>query len=216
MSDLFHAYVIGGDKEAARALAAEMLAPYGTFGPANPDYFLSEHVSFGIDEARSVRAWQELGASGERKVALIVADFLTREAENALLKTFEEPVSGTHLFLIVPNPDALLPTLLSRVQVLWTEGERTSGLPAAKKFLAMSLPERIAFVAKLAEKGDDEEAAAEVRERTRAFMDALEAALGEDPQKNAHSLETVLSLKRYLYMSGASSKMLLETIALTF
>ncbi len=214
-AELFHAYVIGGEQEAARALVTELVAPFGEYGPANPDYYFSEHVSFGIDDARAVRDWQDLTASSGRKVAVIAAGFLTREAENALLKTLEEPVAGTHLFFLIPNPEALLPTLLSRVRVMHAGGA-AEGVAAAKKFLAQPVAERIAFVAKLAEKGDDEEAAAEVRERTRSFMDALETVLASDPEAHVEKLSRLLAFKKYLYMSGASSKMLLETIALTF
>jgi DNA polymerase-3 subunit delta' len=39
-------------------------------------------------------------------------------AANALLKTLEEPVATTYIFLISSRPDALLPTILSRCQVL--------------------------------------------------------------------------------------------------
>ena len=36
------------------------------------------------------------------------------DAEHALLKIFEEPKKNTHFFLIVPDKNALLPTLVSR------------------------------------------------------------------------------------------------------
>jgi DNA polymerase III subunit delta' len=39
-------------------------------------------------------------------------------AANALLKTLEEPVSTTYIFLIASRPDALLSTILSRCQTL--------------------------------------------------------------------------------------------------
>jgi len=39
-------------------------------------------------------------------------------ASNALLKTLEEPPSTSHIFLVTAQPDALLPTIRSRVQTL--------------------------------------------------------------------------------------------------
>jgi DNA polymerase-3 subunit delta' len=39
-------------------------------------------------------------------------------ASNALLKTLEEPPATTHIFLITSKPNALLPTIRSRVQTL--------------------------------------------------------------------------------------------------
>ena len=52
---------------------------------------------------------------GKRKVMLIEsADRLSIEAQNALLKTFEEPVNGLSIVLLCDNPGALLSTVLSR------------------------------------------------------------------------------------------------------
>lgn len=46
------------------------------------------------------------------------ADKMNDSASNALLKTLEEPPAVSHLFLITPRPDALLPTIRSRCQTL--------------------------------------------------------------------------------------------------
>ena len=46
------------------------------------------------------------------------ADKMNEESSNALLKTLEEPSPTTYIFLITARPDALLPTILSRCQML--------------------------------------------------------------------------------------------------
>ena len=46
------------------------------------------------------------------------ADKMNDEAANALLKTLEEPPATSHIFLITSRPDALLPTIRSRCQML--------------------------------------------------------------------------------------------------
>ncbi len=56
---------------------------------------------------------------GSRKLVIINdADSMNEEAANALLKTLEEPPDGAILFLIVANPDAVLPTIRSRCQTV--------------------------------------------------------------------------------------------------
>jgi DNA polymerase-3 subunit delta' len=56
---------------------------------------------------------------GRAKVFLIrEADVITAQAQNALLKTLEEPPGTTYLILLVTSLDALLPTTLSRCQVV--------------------------------------------------------------------------------------------------
>jgi DNA polymerase-3 subunit delta' len=52
---------------------------------------------------------------GPRKVMIIQgADRMQMEAQNALLKTFEEPVPGLSILLIATNANELLPTVRSR------------------------------------------------------------------------------------------------------
>ena len=57
---------------------------------------------------------------------------------NALLKTLEEPASTTYIFLITSRPDALLPTILSRCQMIRfapLEAKQIEGfLEGAKQF----------------------------------------------------------------------------------
>lgn len=46
------------------------------------------------------------------------ADAMNAEASNALLKTLEEPAPTSYIFLLTSRPDALLPTIRSRCQML--------------------------------------------------------------------------------------------------
>ena len=213
MSDepLFHAYIIGGTRDGAREYIAALLAPFSD----GAHKLESEHVSFGIDDARALRSWQELmPEAGKRKIHIVYADFITEQAENALLKTLEEPTANTHIIFAIPKPEVLLPTLLSRVRVVMPNAKEGSSLEA-KKFLALGRGDRLAHIAKLVEKSDDDEAAAEVRERTLSLMDSLERFFASDMQKNREKLELILRFKKYLYIPGASSRMILETLAVS-
>jgi DNA polymerase-3 subunit delta' len=53
---------------------------------------------------------------GWKACVFVSADRLGQEAANALLKTLEEPPARTVFFLLTENPQALLPTILSRCQ----------------------------------------------------------------------------------------------------
>ena len=56
---------------------------------------------------------------GRRRVVIVdEADALVPEAQNALLKTLEEPPAASMFVLITARPDLLLPTVLSRCQRL--------------------------------------------------------------------------------------------------
>jgi DNA polymerase-3 subunit delta' len=56
---------------------------------------------------------------GRRRVAIIDdADWFTTEAANCLLKTLEEPPPGAVIILVATSRSRLLPTILSRVQIV--------------------------------------------------------------------------------------------------
>jgi DNA polymerase-3 subunit delta' len=56
---------------------------------------------------------------GQRRVVIVDgADALLPEAQNALLKTLEEPPPASVFVLVTPRPDVLLPTVRSRCQRL--------------------------------------------------------------------------------------------------
>ncbi len=74
----------------------------------------------GIEAVRELRsAMAERPFLGRRKVYLIEdAEAMTPEAANALLKTLEEPPSFVVLLLVALSDHLLLPTIVSRCQVL--------------------------------------------------------------------------------------------------
>ncbi len=79
--------------------------------------------SFHVIKVDQVRAVQELllrhAVEGRARVLTIAdADHMEEPAQNALLKTLEEPGAATFLLLEARQPEELLPTVRSRVQRL--------------------------------------------------------------------------------------------------
>lgn len=74
----------------------------------------------GIDEVRKLQTFLSLKVPGElafkRAVLLENLDSLRHEAQNALLKTIEEPPVDTLIIVTYSLPDRVLPTLHSRMQ----------------------------------------------------------------------------------------------------
>jgi DNA polymerase-3 subunit delta' len=91
---------------------------------------------------------------GRRLAIVSPAHAMTINAQNALLKTLEEPASGTLLLLVSSRPSAILPTLRSRCQRVelarpgedlartWLTGELGSEPPARLLELAHGAPFR--------------------------------------------------------------------------
>ena len=73
-----------------------------------------------VHEARDIISKLSLKPyESEYKVMIIyLAEKMNAEASNKLLKLLEEPPEGTYFFLICHKPDKLLPTILSRCQII--------------------------------------------------------------------------------------------------
>jgi DNA polymerase-3 subunit delta' len=76
--------------------------------------------SIGIDQIRELRMDSVLAPARSRwrVYAILDADRLTTEAMNAILKTLEEPPAHVVLILTAERIDALLPTIVSRCQLV--------------------------------------------------------------------------------------------------
>ena len=78
-----------------------------------------ENNSIKIKQVRDLISWShQPPINSPRKTAhLLSAHCLTIPAQNALLKTLEEPPEYLDLILITPNANLLLPTIRSRCQI---------------------------------------------------------------------------------------------------
>jgi len=214
-----HAYYIEGD-----------LALFESYKKEIPHFLAQKYERFGIDESRELTAKATLKVMGESAVFLIGASSLTSEAQQALLKLFEEPQPGVVFVLLVPH-GTLLPTLRSRMLAYPTERQlaRQNGLasPAAAtqdeenrgpfdrqvavKFLKSDQKTRSTQIAVLLKDEDD------VKERVRSLLDGLESELAkhiEDAKARA-GLEDIVRVRSYVGDRSAALKMLLEHLAVS-
>lgn len=83
--------------------------------------YFEENQKMGMEQAKKIREhlstkpYQGL----HQAVVLLSADNLSVEAQNSLLKTLEEPPDQALIILVVKSVDALLPTFLSRCQIIY-------------------------------------------------------------------------------------------------
>lgn len=73
-----------------------------------------------VDEIRHVigKVGQHTFVGGRRVVIIERAEKMNPPAQNALLKTLEEPLAGTVFLLLTESPELLLPTIVSRCRAL--------------------------------------------------------------------------------------------------
>jgi hypothetical protein len=226
---LHHAYVIEGERGKVFSELCDFLErDVGIVRRGNPDFWQAEFDTLGIDESRALKEMQSRKAiTGSKKIFVVMVDFITREAQNALLKIFEEPTEGTHFFLIMPSVETLLPTLRSRLVVIPKivetfpqaeagAGLRVSGLtatyPVPEAFLDAHPAERITLLKQLI--------AAKNKALAIEFLNRLEEALYNRmrtetmKEKNFFILKEISKCRSYLHDRSPSMKMILEYISL--
>lgn len=84
------------------------------------DEDVSEQNNLKISTIREVIRFSQLAPSFSSKKIIIIDDAyrMVQEAQNALLKTIEEPTLTSIFILITPSKNLLLPTVVSRCQVI--------------------------------------------------------------------------------------------------
>lgn len=217
-----HAFVIEAEVEDGIIIAhAWVERELGMRVQGNPDVAVLRYGLFSVEDARRVTELAASGAFvGEHKVIIIAASRAYHEAQNALLKVFEEPPAGMHLFLILPSLGGLLPTLRSRVQVLELNEGFTKPFisEVAEEFLKASKEKRSAIIKKLSSgKGDEERR--EYRDEAIALMNGIEqaayAAFKKSPSTSlGELLSDIATLRGHLYDRSAPVRMILEHLAI--
>lgn len=110
--------ITGGTEEERIKRAKELVVNYKI--SQFDTYDLQPELSIGIAQIRELERWLNLKPYQSAKKAAIIfqAEKLTIEAQNALLKSLEEPPDKTFIILLSPNTDVLLPTIVSRCQII--------------------------------------------------------------------------------------------------
>ena len=175
----------------ARGVHADVLV----IEPGDSGSIKIEQVRDAIDRA-AYRPFE-----GRRRVVIIDdADAVTGEAQNALLKTLEEPPSASSFVLVTSSPDVLLPTVRSRCQCL-RFGRLASADVAAVLMRDHQYGETDAFAAAALSDGS---IGAAIDGGTDAFVDAREAAAGlletvaasDDPQRRLEGAKVLTGSAR--------------------
>ncbi len=200
---LHHAYLLIGSREASEKALLSLFEEQGETLVGSPDYFVFKEALFGVDDARAINEQAITKAFVNKKVFLIAPEKITLEAQNALLKTFEEPTTKTHFFLVVRDEHVIIPTLRSRLQLVRLEAG-AEDLKEAQKFLKLSIKDRLNFVKKFVDK----------EQNLSTFLDELLLELRDKADKT-QMLEQVYKLRLVSDDRGASPRLILEHLAVS-
>ena len=218
--DLHHFHLIEGDKENIRETLLEFLEKDFGVNPNDSSLFYNyEFDSFLVDDSRALSMKAQIKTpEGEKMVFVIFANSINEKAQNALLKTFEEPPQSTYFFVVLPRTDSLLPTFISRSVLV--KGDRENSGETLNDLRKKTVGERLKFVDGLVKDIKDEkiekiEAQKFIRNLINDFKSEIEkkSSPSEASQK-VSAIKTLMQIDDYLKDSGASTKILLERAVL--
>jgi len=118
-----------------------------------------DKANIGIDQIRDLLTKLSFKAVDQRLVIISPAEFLTLEAQNALLKTLEEPPPATFLVLTTNQPTQLIPTVRSRCRFIFIKQQKNQ---LTKKTQPAYQLKTFTEAIRLAEKYKDKQAACEL------------------------------------------------------
>ena len=204
---------------------------------SSPNFLHIKSNQLSVDEASRVVAFNSQKSFGQNgggnKVALIEINGAGHQAQNALLKTLEEPFPNTYFFILISSVSLLLPTIKSRVETYSAEefykkfdiklennsvDKKDISSQVVKEFFGASLAVRLEIVKRMIEvagkDGDDDSSGLfQLLHDIEITLKNLEkGSLKRRLSKD--ELTTLINVREYFADGGSSKKMLLEYLAL--
>lgn len=208
-----HAYLVSGT-------CGELLASLGNLAFGS-DFWRGDFDVFGIDDSRALkeRASRKAMVEGGKKIFVISAGSFTVEAQNSLLKLFEDPTPDTHFFILTPSAKFLIPTLRSRLTSLALNNEvgqrkkmeRACESPG-QDFLKKTLRERMAMATKIAKEEYGKQHATELIESLITHIRSM-SKNKMHTESDARTLHRLIKYREYLFGTSPSVKMIVEAAA---
>lgn len=135
-----HAFLVVGGSQESRLVEAEKLAKK----EQAKTYIVTLQK---IADAKSVRNLLKLGHNNKTAYVIYDIDESSPEAANAFLKQLEEPQENVRFILTAKTSVAVLPTIVSRCTVIYSESKLDpEKFKRAKEFIDMPQTEKLMFI----------------------------------------------------------------------
>lgn len=175
--------------------------------------------TIGIAQARDATKFLQERPFSYKKKFLIILDSekLTIQAQNALLKTLEEPPVFALILLSSKTQNSLLETVVSRCRMLavkkgreYREAENGNSL---EKILKMNLGKRLDFAAEISK--EEKEVALELLE---CWIEEARGMLLKNPKEESYlkNIKRIIEIRKNLEDTNVNQRLSLEALVLSF
>ncbi len=200
-----HALVITGNRQVNLGLIKKDLE--------NQDVIIFDQESLKVDVLRDeIIALLNIQKVSSQRFVVITTDHFGPEAQNAFLKSLEEPQAGTHIIILISDEKKLLPTILSRAQVIHGKESVGESRLDVSEFLKKNLADRFAYIETWTKSKKDEDNVSKTE--VIHFIDALEKYLWGQGNKNEQLFTDLRQVRTYANIRGASHRILLDFLAI--
>jgi|GEM_PF-5229848 len=200
-----HALIVQTNEPRATLSIIETLLRVSFSHTAHSDIVFRTYALLGIEEVREL-AFLSLKKpiAGTLLRIIVRADAVTAQAQNALLKQTEEPSEATQYIFVLPTRVPILDTLRSRCAFVVLDAPTG----ASKTDTLRTVASDLRTIAKIVK--DKNDVAMET------FLHETEVQLHRQKKYNTPVANALILARSYIETQGASSKMLLEHIALSY
>jgi len=199
-----HALVVQTNEPHAALSLLESLLGVSFSHAAHPDFIFRSYELLGIEEVRELSFLSLKKPVVDGLLHIVVcAEAVTTQAQNALLKQTEEPSEATKYIFILPTRVPILETLRSRCTFVVLDESTV----AAARDDTRTIDQDLRAIVKM------------TKEKNNAAMEtmirAVETNLHGADKHDVSLANALLLVRTYIETQGASSKMLLEHLALS-
>ncbi len=164
----------------------------------NFSFFNKEGESIKIKTIREIINQLAFSNYNQQTRYLVLLNFhlTTIPAQNALLKTLEEPPSNTHIILLTTNLHSLLPTITSRCQIIKVNKQSNNNFQAIQDIYQQLLKSKHYQCIELAEKYKEKERAVKFCEQLLLYLQNNLDKTNDQPNNSKIVLKTLNLIKQ--------------------
>lgn len=206
--DKHHAFLFIGDKVIAKNSVFAVLNEKNIKTTSNPDFFEFKFDDLKISDVKAIQNIDLISpVVYDKKYIFVELNNATRESQNALLKTIEEPSGKSFFFFFLGSDGVIIPTLRSRFQ-LFNTNKAVVENTEAKKFFKMDVADRLKFSADFAKSISDGD---KTREDAKIFLISLRDIIIKEKPESLLQVDLAIT---YISNKSSSVKILLDYVGL--